>query len=380
MLCAMHVAANFHSGNIEVLGLSGHTARLAIRQDHGSRHLQWFHFLVAGAKGEAVELRIENANRASYERGWRDYRACASVDRERWVRVPTRYEDGSLIIEHTPDADLCWYAYFAPYDDARHQALIGRCQQATGVRAEVLGTTLDGRTLDCLRFGEGPKVAWVIARQHPGETMAEWHGEGMLERLTDPADALARQLREALTFFVVPNMNPDGSARGHLRTNAAGTNLNRAWAEPSMDESPEVQLVRDRMDRTGVSFCLDVHGDEALPYNFIAGSDGVGSLPDAIHALRPRYETALVRACPDFQTKHGYPPAAPREGNLKMATNQIAHRYGALAMTLEMPFKDNADAPDPVYGWSPARCKQLGRAQLDALRDVQDELPAPRPL
>ncbi|MEO0324204.1 MAG: M14-type cytosolic carboxypeptidase [Myxococcota bacterium] len=376
----MHVAANFHSGNIEVLELGATRARLAIRQDQGSKHLQWFHFLVSGAKGQALELRLENASRASYEGGWRDYRACMSVDRETWTRVPTRYEAGELIIEHTPDADLVWYAYFAPYDEARHQALLGRCQQAPGVEAEVLGATLDGRTLDLLRFGEGPKVAWVIARQHPGETMAEWHVEGLLERLLDPADALARELRRALTFHVVPNMNPDGSARGHLRTNAAGTNLNRAWAEPSMEKSPEVQLVRDRMDRTGVSFCLDVHGDEALPYNFIAGSDGVGDLPDAIHALRPRYEAALVRACPDFQTKHGYPRAAPREGNLKMATNQVAHRYGALAMTLEMPFKDNADAPDPVYGWSPARCKGLGRAQLDALREVLPDLPDSRPL
>ena len=63
-----------------------------------------------------------------------------------------------------------------------------------------------------------------------------------------------------------------------------------------------------------------------------------------------------------------------------MATNQIAHRYGALAMTLEMPFKDNADAPDPVFGWSPARCKQLGRAQLDAILEVLPDLPASRPL
>lgn len=26
--------------------------------------------------------------------------------------------------------------------------------------------------------GEGKRVAWIIARQHPGETMAEWAAEG----------------------------------------------------------------------------------------------------------------------------------------------------------------------------------------------------------
>jgi hypothetical protein len=32
-----------------------------------------------------------------------------------------------------------------------------------------------------------------------------------------------------------------------------------------------------------------------------------------------------------------------------------------------MPFKDNADAPDPRTGWSAARSRRLGRALLDPL-------------
>ena len=36
-------------------------------------------------------------------------------------------------------------------------------------------------------------------------------------------------------------------------------------------------------------------------------------------------------------------------------------------MTLEMPFKDNADYPDELQGWSPDRCKMLARECLGAL-------------
>lgn len=32
---------------------------------------------------------------------------------------------------------------------------------------------------------------WIVARQHPGESMAEWWCEGLLKRLVDPHDALA---------------------------------------------------------------------------------------------------------------------------------------------------------------------------------------------
>jgi hypothetical protein len=92
-----------------------------------------------------------------------------------------------------------------------------------------------------------------------------------------PANEQRRRLRDAAVLYVVPNMNPDGSRRGHLRTNAAGVDLNRAWADPSPERSPEVWWVLRRMQQTGLDLCLDVHGDEELPYNFISGSEGVPS-------------------------------------------------------------------------------------------------------
>jgi murein tripeptide amidase MpaA len=374
------ISDRFDAGNIEVLSAADpQDVKLAIRGDVGGEHYQWFHFRISGARDTPLRLRITNASSASYEGGWPGYRACASSDGESWFRVETRYENGELLIEHTPDSDVVWYAYFAPYSFERHTRLLGWAQAQEGVRLEELGQTLDGRSLDMLRIGtpvhEDPRKAlWIIARQHPGESMAQWLVEGLLERLLDPAEPLACMLRQKAVFYVVPNMNPDGSVRGHLRTNAAGANLNREWATPTMERSPEVALVKGRMQKLGLRFCLDVHGDEALPYNFIAGPDGVGDLPASVLSLRDRYCAGLVRACPDFQTEHGYPRCAPGKANMTMATNQLAQLFGALAMTLEMPFKDNANAPNEETGWSPARCKALGRAQLDAIADVVDEL------
>ena len=380
----IHISAAFDGGNIEVLDASEVSdIRLEIRPDHLSKHLQWFYFRVSGARGRALRLRIMNAGSASYRGGWRDYQAVASYDRRGWFRVSTRYEDETLQIEHEPAHDSIYFAYFSPYSLERHADRIARLQTTPEVAHEVLGETLDGRELDLLRIGEpeaGRPVCWIIGRQHPGETMAEWMIEGLLERLVDPADAVGRALREKAVFYVVPNMNPDGSHRGHLRTNAAGTNLNRAWLEPSLEQSPEVFLVRERMHETGVSFCLDVHGDEALPYNFIAGSDGVGSLDPEVLTLRDQYCERLTLACPDFQTEVGYPIAPKGEANLKLCTNYCADAFGCLAMTLEQPFKDAANSPLPGEGWSPRRARRLGAASLDALLSVLPSLPAARPL
>ena len=59
---------------------------------------------------------------------------------------------------------------------------------------------------------------------------------------------------------------------------------------------------------------------------------------------------------------------------MTMCSNQVAQRFDCLAMTLEMPFKDNANAPDEVEGWSPERSRQLGRSVLDAIGSVLDQL------
>jgi len=45
-----------------------------------------------------------------------------------------------------------------------------------------------------------------------------------------------------------------------------------------------------------------------------------------------------------------------------------------VSMTLEMPFKDNFDLPDEVYGWSTERSKYLAGACLDALHAILPEL------
>ena len=366
----MHIDAAFDSGNIEIVDASdATTVRLRIRPDEGGAFYQWFHFRVAAPRGVARTFVIENAAGASYPAGWEGYRVVASADQETWRRVDTSYEDGTLRIHHAADSDLTWYAYFAPYPWTRHQALLARSAGADGVRAKVLGHTLDGRSMDLLELGEagdGRPVVWVIARQHPGESMAEWWMEGFLGRLLDPSDPLGRVLRARAVWRIVPNMNPDGSVRGHLRTNACGANLNREWAEPTMERSPEVKLVRDEMDRTGVAICLDVHGDEALPYNFIAGAEGIPGYSERQASLQETFCARYAEASPDFQRVHGYPVNAPGAANMTMCTSAVAARFDCLAMTLEMPFKDNADLPDAEQGWSPERSMRLGASSLDA--------------
>ena len=369
----------FDSGNIQVERIAGpHEIVLTIGKDAHSDFYQWFHFRLSGAMDQRCSIRIIDLNNCAYPGGWPGYRACVSVDRQTWRRALTSFDaksaNGTLTIEVTPSVDQLWLAYFAPYSMERHHDLIARIAARPGVRADVPGLSLDGRAIDRLIVGDGPKTVWLYARQHPGESMAEWWIEGALERLADPHDPVARLLRQQATFHIVPNMNPDGSFRGHLRTNAAGVNLNREWNAPSAEKSPEVLCVRQAMDKTGCDLAMDVHGDEAIPQVFIAGFEGIPSITPKQLALLADYKARLARITPDFQTAKGYPVARPGTANLAMSTNQLAERFGCLAMTLEMPFKDNDDLPCAEYGWSPQRSMQLGRDCLAAIMEVMPNL------
>src|SRR5690606_11778611 len=374
----MHISANFDAGNIEVINAEDQTnIQLAIRPDVGGEFFQWFNFRLSGEVGEQYVLNITNAGKASYLAGWEDYQAVASYDREYWFRLPTSYKEGKLTITAELACESIQIAYFAPYSYERHQDLLAAVQVHPLACLEHLGETLDKRDLTLVKVGDGDskkRSIWITARQHPGETMAEWLVEGLLNSLLDEDNPTAKLLLEKANFYIVPNMNPDGSVRGHLRTNAVGTNLNREWANPSLEKSPEVFHVINKMEETGVDLFYDVHGDEALPYVFLAGSQGTPSYNDRLAHLRDKFSDVLKLASADFQSEFGYDIDAPGTANMTIATHWVAERFDCLANTLEMPFKDNDNVPDADTGWSPERSIKLGEASLVAMLAVVDEL------
>lgn len=374
----MKISSQFDGGAVIVKDLSNpEHIRLAIRPDNASEFKQWFYFRLQGAAYQACNLHFEDAGQSAYPHGWEDYQAFASYDRQNWFRVSTRYENGELIISHTPLSNSVYYAYFEPYSHEQHLNLLGEAQGSGLCQIDDLGSTVQGRDINLLTIGhqtESDLKIWVIARQHPGETMAEWFIEGFLSRLLDHQDPTARALLDKATFYVVPNMNPDGAFLGNLRTNAAGANLNREWLEPSIEKSPEVYYVRQKMHETGIDLFLDIHGDEAIPYNFVAGTEGVPGYNQRIQNLENLFKTAFQAASPDFQDIHGYEKDAPGQADLSLATNYVGHTFQCLAYTLEMPFKDNNNLPDDDFGWNGQRSLRLGESILPAVLAVANEL------
>ncbi|MEZ8025716.1 M14 family metallopeptidase [Enterovibrio norvegicus] len=367
----MKIFSNFESGNIQVVSAdTPNDIQLTIPADNQTDIAQWFHFRLETTPQTPHSFKILNLSKSAYPEGWKDYDVVASYDRDEWFRIPAEFDGDTLSFTAIPECGSMYFAYFAPYSYDRHQDLIHSAQVHFACQLETLGQTLDGNDISMLTIGEpaeGKKNIWVIGRQHPGETMAEWFIEGLLLRLLDETDTVGRALIDNAVIRVVPNMNPDGAIRGHLRTNAIGVNLNREWETPSVENSPEVYYVRERMLETGVDMMLDIHGDEAIPYNFVAGSEGIPSYSKELEALENHFKQALLTITPEFQDEFGYDKDEPGKANLTLCSNWVGETFKCLSYTVEMPFKDHISQADELYGWSPERSAMFGHDMLAAI-------------
>ena len=374
----MQISSLFDSGNIRVIRAEQpDDIMLAINKDNQSDFYQWFHFRLTGEVNQLHTLHISDLASSAYPKGWEGYNVLASYDRQTWFRVDSEFNGDILTFSIALEQPQVYFAYFIPYSYERHLDLLADAQCSPLCELKYLGDTLDGRDMSLLVIGEpdeDKRNIWITARQHPGESMAEWCAEGIIARLLDEQDGLSRALLEKAVFYIVPNMNPDGSARGHLRTNAVGANLNREWKTPTLERSPEVYYVLNAMHDVGVDMYLDLHGDEALPYNFVAGSEGIPAYNDKLKALENQFKDALLMATPEFQDEFGYAKDEPGQADLTIASNAVGQAFECLAYTIEMPFKDNNNLPDPLFGWSVQRCQQFGEDILVAAYNVVGSL------
>lgn len=374
----MKISSNFDSGNIVVKSINSHNdIQLEIRKDTKSDYFQWFYFRLQGAEGYPCKININNASEASYPEGWENYSVRASYDRYTWFQVPTHYDGEKLTIEFMPKYNSVYLAYFAPFTYEQHLDLVHQAQLSDRCVLTCLGNTIEKRDIDLLIAGEPSpekKKIWIIARQHPGEAMAEWFMQGFINRLLDNDDPASIQLLNKSVFYLVPNMNIDGSIHGNLRANAIGANLNREWANPSIEKSPEVYYVKQKMKETGIDLSLDVHGDEGLPFVFLSGIEGIPSFNEKLKLLTDKFANTWLNISPDFQIEEGYPKNDPGAANLNICSKNIGEEFKCLSQTLEMPFKQNNNLPDPIFGWSPERSEKLGESLINTLLLVVDDL------
>ena len=89
-----------------------------------------------------------------------------------------------------------------------------------------VGTSAGGRDISAYRFGDGPQALLLVSGIHGG---SEANTIDLAEALIDHFRTTPGAVLPGVTVWVIPVMNPDGSA-ANSRFNAANVDLNRNWA------------------------------------------------------------------------------------------------------------------------------------------------------
>lgn len=351
------------SGNGRLKASPGSGLAVEIQPDPGIGARQWFNFGIDAPEG--TRLRIADADASTYPRGWTDRVVWSRPRGGAWRPLRTERDNGDVAFTHGPPGGAAEYALFPPYPLPRLDLLRERARAQAD--AGTVEADADLARAPRISLGDGDPEArqvWIIAGQHGGEHPAMWFADGFADALLSRA-----RLPSGIRFHVVPVANLSGMKAGHLRTNARGQDPNRHWAEPSACR--EVESLLAAMTATGVDVLLDVHTDCEMGCVYFDVLDEWMGTPAPRAAVRERFERQLARRSADVEFGRRYPWQGPPPPDLLsgMCAPAIERRFGAAAMTLELPMGRYGDAAGGERFWTPEHSLALGRAAASILME-----------
>ena len=243
-------------------------------QDRRNRQANWYYFQIEATPNRPLTIDLVGLpgeynykpNRGAVTA---DTPPVVSYDNKTWTHIETFEYDGAeprMRLTITPKTKRFWIAHVPPYTKVQLDAL--RKWAGGKLHEQFIGQTVDHRPIPLWTIGDGPKAAWLFFRQHSWEAGSSWVGEGLVRHLLSPEGAT---LRKQVTWKIYPMCDPDGVARGGVRFNKFGYDLNRNWDVNGIEKMPEITAQRAAIRAwlgTGrkIDFLFSLHNTETAEY------------------------------------------------------------------------------------------------------------------
>ncbi len=294
-------------------------------QDGRNRQANWYYFRVDGARGKALTIDLVDLpgeynyhpNRGAVTG---DTLPWYSEDNQHWKpleRVEYQADTLLLRLHLTPRTNRFWIAHVPPYTNQHLQRLLNEYKKHPHLAQQIIGKSVQGRDLLLLTITDArvpaveKKVIWLMFRQHSWEAGSSWAGDGAIRFLLANTPA-AEIIRQTAIFKIFPLCDPDGVARGGVRFNANGFDLNRNWDAVDATKMPEIAAQRNAIlnwvdSGQRVDVFLSLHNTETSEY--------LEAPPDNRYAALTQRLFQLLSARPTF--------APTRQPNMAEASTTI---------------------------------------------------------
>lgn len=150
---------------------------------------------------------------------------------------------------------------------------------------EVVGTSTLGRSINLVKWGNGPKKVFLWSQMHGDEataTMALFDLMNLLKQ-NEGFKEIVEILNTKCSLYILPMLNPDG-AEVFTRRNAMEIDINRDFHK---QQSPEAQILRQLRDKINPEFGFNLHDQSTL---WSAADTGN---PATISLLAPAFDREL---------------------------------------------------------------------------------------
>jgi hypothetical protein len=180
-------------------------------------------------------------------------------------------------------------------------------------------------------------------RQHSWESGSSWVGEGAVRTLL--ADE-SRKLRSDVIWKIIPLCDPDGVARGGVRFNANGFDLNRNWDVVDPIKMPEITAQRNAIKQwldggNRIDLLLSLHNTETGEYLEGPPDGGNGKfkpLAERVFQLLSQHTTFA----PTQPLRYAEETTTPGKRGRMTVTQGLYRDFGILGFLMEQRISYNA--------------------------------------
>ena len=341
----MTIHSNFVGGNIRVKEIHGNTVFLENELRDTGRDWFYWAFCVEGAEDQTITFQMQ-PTRLGY------WGPAVSKDLKSWHWLD--FCDGNSFTYHFGEKESkVYFAHNMLYHPYRFTFL---CKKY-GIEISELCKSRKGRSVPCLRIGDGDKSIIFTARHHACESTGSYVLEGIIKYLTSSPIENSR-------ILIIPFVDYDGVIDGDQGKDRTPHDHNRDYvAEPLY---PEIRAIQNYVNTYGCNYGFDLHS----PYHKGGRNDKIFIVRNMIEKLN-RFEifsnileTEITERSMSYFSEDDHPPLT--------GWNQPSSNFGYtmnsrpecnLAFTLESTYFGTTD--NKV---SQEKLVELGKCYIQAIK------------